>query len=66
MKKPNQLAKRFREVILNGTWVANTNYKDQLTNLSWEVATTEHQSLNTISALAQHVHYIYFRNKQCI
>lgn len=52
-----QLAKRFREVILNGTWVANTNYKDQLSNLNWEIAITKFNSLNTISVLAQHIHY---------
>ena len=57
MENPNQLAKRFREVILNGTWIANTNFKDQLTNLSWETAVTQYQSLNTISVLAQHIHY---------
>lgn len=51
------LSKRFREVILNGTWIANTNYKHQLINLSWEVATTKVDSLNTIAILAQHIHY---------
>jgi len=52
-----QLANRFREILLDGTWVANTNYKAQLTDLGWEIATTEFNSLNTIAALAQHVHY---------
>ena len=51
------LANRFREVILNGTWIANTNYKDQLTDLDWKIATTGFQNLNTISILAQHLHY---------
>jgi hypothetical protein len=57
MNSTYALASRFREVILNGTWVANTNYKQQLTDLSWEVATTKLGSLNTISVLAQHIHY---------
>jgi hypothetical protein len=57
MKNTSKLAIRFREVILNGTCVANTNYKDQLSNLNWEVATTKFDSLNTISVLAQHIHY---------
>ena len=52
-----QIAKRFREVILNGTWVANTNYKDQLSNLNWEIAITKFNSLNTIAVLTQHIHY---------
>lgn len=51
------LANRFREVILNGTWIANTNYKDQLHDVDWKTATTEYKSLNTISILAQHIHY---------
>ena len=57
MKSNDQIAKRFREVILNGTWIANTNYKDQLANLNWELATTKFNSLNTIATLAQHIHY---------
>ncbi len=51
------LANRFREVILTGTWIANTNFKDQLQNVAWETATTKYQSLNSISILAQHLHY---------
>ena len=57
MKNNNQLAKRFREVILNGTWIANTNYKAQLSNLDWEKAVTPFGSLNSIAILAQHIHY---------
>ena len=57
MKKTEQLANRFREIILNGTWIANTNYKDQLENLDWEIAISKFESLNTISVLAQHVNY---------
>jgi uncharacterized damage-inducible protein DinB len=57
MKKTHELAKRFREVILNGTWIANTNYKDQLSGLDWKIATTQYGSLNTIAVLAQHIHY---------
>jgi len=52
-----QIAKRFREVILNGTWIANTNYKEQLISLNWEVATTKINLLNSIAILAQHIHY---------
>lgn len=57
MKNTLEIASRFREIILNGTWVANTNYKDQLTNLDWKIATTPIKSLNTIASLAQHIHY---------
>ena len=57
MKRTSAIANRFREVILNGTWVANTNYRQQLTGLNWEMATTKFDSLNTIAVLAQHIHY---------
>lgn len=52
-----QLASRFREVILNGTWIANTNFKDQLSDVTWEQATQKVGSLNTIAALTSHIDY---------
>lgn len=51
------LATRFREVILNGTWIANTNFKAQLEDTNWEMVTQKISNLNTISILAQHIHY---------
>lgn len=57
MESTKEIAKRFAEVILNGTWIANTNYHDQLAHLDWQTATAQVGSLNTIAALAQHVHY---------
>lgn len=57
MESTRQIANRFREVILNGTWIANTNFKDQLSGTDWELATTKVGSLNTIAALTFHIHY---------
>lgn len=57
MKSTVEIANRFREVILNGTWIANTNFKDQLENLDWKIAVSPIQNLNTIAVLAQHIHY---------
>ena len=57
MENTHQLANRFREVLLNGKWIANTNYKDQLSNLTWQQATKKIDSLNTIAALAYHINY---------
>ena len=57
MSQPTQMASRFREVILNGTWIANTNFKHQLSDLDWKIATTQINDLNTIAVLAQHIHY---------
>ncbi len=52
-----QTANRFREVILNGVWIANTNFKAQLSDLTWEQATTKIGNLNTVAALTFHVQY---------
>lgn len=52
-----QTAHRFREVILNGTWIANTNFKDQLDGLEYQIAITKVDSFNTIAVLTQHIHY---------
>ena len=57
MKATYQIAHRFREVILNGTWIANTNFKHQLEGTDWNLVTTPIHSLNTIAVLAQHIHY---------
>jgi hypothetical protein len=57
MTASEQLASRLQEVILNGTWIANTNFKAQIEHLDWKVATKKTQSLNTISLICQHVHY---------
>jgi uncharacterized damage-inducible protein DinB len=57
MESPSQIANRFREVILNGTWIAGTNFKDQLSNVSVEQATQKIGSLNTIAVLTSHIHY---------
>ena len=53
MTSTTKIANRFREVILNGTWIANTNFKAQLRDLDWKTATAKYDSLNTIVALAQ-------------
>lgn len=52
-----QLAKRFREVLLDGLWIANTNFKDQLKDVTWEQATAKVGSLNTIVMLTFHIDY---------
>ena len=57
MENSTQLASRFREVLLNGKWIANTNFRDQLSHVDWKQATTSIGSLNTIAALAYHINY---------
>jgi len=57
MESSKQIANRFREVVLNGKWIANTNYKTSLSEVTWQQATTKISSLNTIAALAYHINY---------
>lgn len=57
MSSTSQLAKRFREVMLDGLWIANTNFKDQLSGVTWEQATMQVGSLNTIAMLTFHIDY---------
>ncbi len=52
-----QLAQRFREVTLNGKWIANTNYNNALSTINLTAANTKINDLNTIAVLAQHINY---------
>ncbi|MEJ5055803.1 hypothetical protein [Sphingobacterium sp. MYb382] len=73
MKRNQFIAKRLRELFLDGKWIANTNYKEQLESVNWQQATHKVASLNTIAALTFHVNYyldgllqvfrgVYYRN----
>ena len=44
-------------MVLDGTWIANTNYRHQLSGMSWERANATIGGHNSIAALAQHIHY---------
>lgn len=57
MDRTTYLAGRLREVFLNGKWIANTNYKDQLQGISLEQALHQTGELNTIAALSYHINY---------
>ncbi|WP_299102275.1 DUF1572 family protein [uncultured Winogradskyella sp.] len=70
MNQAQQIASRIREVFLSGTWIANTNYKNELENLDYKIANKKKDELNSISVLAQHIHYytagilnVYINNK---
>jgi uncharacterized damage-inducible protein DinB len=68
MERKKELVCRLQEVLLDGYWIANTNYKAQLQNLSWEQATYQIDTINTIALLVFHVNYYldgitrFFRN----
>ena len=57
MKKSDFIANRLREIFLNGYWIANTNYRDQLASINWQQATHQVENLNTIAALTYHINY---------
>ena len=57
MNRNSVLAKRIREVLLDGHWIANTNYKQEIQNTSWEQAVQKIGNLNTIAALTYHINY---------
>ena len=51
-----QIAKHFREIHfgVNWTW---SNMKDHLSDVTWQEATTQVHSFNTIAALVYHINY---------
>ncbi len=51
------LSERFREVMLDGAFVAGTNFKAQLSVVQWEQAIQQIGPLNTIAVLTSHIHY---------
>lgn len=55
--KSTAIANRLREVLLNGRWIANTNYKEQLLSITWQQAIQKVEALNTIAALTYHINY---------
>lgn len=57
MTRNQNLASRLREVYLNGRWIANTNYKEQIESITWQQATQKVANLNTIALLTYHVNY---------
>ncbi|WP_299212561.1 DUF1572 domain-containing protein [uncultured Aquimarina sp.] len=57
MTKSELIANRLREVLLNGTWIANTNYKQQIESVTWLQANQKIETLNTIAILTYHINY---------
>jgi hypothetical protein len=51
------IASRLEEVFLIGKWIANTNYKEQLSGIDWQRATKKVGDLNSIAALTFHINY---------
>lgn len=56
MNFTRQIAKHFRDVHFGANWTS-VNLKDSLTGITWQQATTQIYSLNTIATLVFHMNY---------
>ena len=56
MNQTTQIAKHLREVYFGGNWTFS-NLKDHLENLTWQQATTQVYTFNTIATLVYHSNY---------
>jgi hypothetical protein len=56
MNLTEQIAKHFRAIHFGGNWTS-VNLKDTLTDVTWQQATTQVYSFNTIAALVFHMNY---------
>jgi len=56
MNLTEQIAKHFREVHFGGNWTS-VNLKDSLADVTWQQATTQVYTFNTIAALVYHMNY---------
>lgn len=57
MKTTATIADRLQEVLLDGRWIANTNYQAIISSVNWQQATQQVADLNTIALLTFHVDY---------
>ena len=56
MSLTEQIAKLFRDVYFGGNWTS-VNLKDNLADVTWQQATTQVYSFNTIATLVYHMNY---------
>jgi uncharacterized membrane-anchored protein len=57
MKRNEFISRRLKEVLIDGKWISNTNYKEQLESLNWNQAIQKVGNLNSIASLTYHVNY---------
>lgn len=56
MNLSEQIAKHFRDVYFGGNWTS-VNLKESLADVTWQQATTQVYSFNTIATLVYHMNY---------
>jgi hypothetical protein len=57
MNLSQYLSQGIQDIFLDGTWIANTNYKAQISHTNFELMQRQIGTLNSIAVLTQHVHY---------
>jgi uncharacterized damage-inducible protein DinB len=57
MQRNITLSQRLREVFLDGKWIANTNYQEQIFDLPWYQANYKIHDLNSVALLTFHINY---------
>jgi uncharacterized damage-inducible protein DinB len=57
MNLNSYMSKRLKEIWLDGKWIANTNFKEQLSQTSYAQAIHKVENLNSIALLTFHVNY---------
>ncbi|WP_396590732.1 DinB family protein [Allomuricauda sp. R78024] len=57
MNRSNSLSRRIKEVLLDGHWVANTNFKDLIQGVTWIQASEKTRNLNSIAEITFHINY---------
>ncbi len=57
MSQAQFLADRLKEACLDGKFIANTNIKSQIQNITWLQANQKIESLNTVALLTYHLNY---------
>ena len=56
MNLTEQIAKHFRQIYFGGNWTS-VNFKETLSDVDWQHATTKVYSFNTIATLVYHTNY---------
>ncbi len=57
MNRNYLIAERLREVFLNGKWIANTNFNNEITGVNFQQAITRVGNSNSIALLVFHLNY---------
>lgn len=57
MNQSKLLASRLKEVFINGRWIANTNWKEQVENTNFLMAIKRVNGFNSMAMLTYHINY---------